>query len=414
MNVTLINPPSPYLRDDKAQAPMGLLYLASNLEKHGHHVSILDLAGNPRWRAKVLDLSAEVVGVSCTTPNVPIVKEIFRMSPHNCLKIAGGAHPTFLPEESLNALCCDVVVRGEGEIVLPQILRDYQEHGKVKQVYESGLVDLDKIPLPARHLVDLKTYNPEMEGEGVARIWSSRGCNRRCAFCAKLTGDRVRFRSVDLFMEELGILVNAYGFKNIIFMDDNFCLNQSRAIHICKQIIKEKMDLNIRICPRADSVNRDLLKLLRKAGVTEISFGVESGSQVMLDWMQKDTTVDVMKRAIRDAKAEGMLVKIYLIVCFPFETDETIEETKQFVLETEPDKWLLQNFIPFPHTDVWMFPNKYDVTWISQDYSQFYTVGKGGVGGIVFETKTMSREKIREMHDDLYLFLMDYKPMRRA
>lgn len=414
MKVVLVSPPSPYLADDRAQAPMGLLYLAASLEKHGYDVSIIDLAGDPCWRGKILDLSAEVIGVSCTTPNVPIVQEIFQMAPHNSLKIAGGAHPTFLPEESLNILGCDVVVRGEGEQILPQILRDYQQHGKVKQVYEGGLVDLDAIPFPARHLVDLKTYNPEMEGEGIARIWSSRGCNRRCAFCAKLTGNRVRFRSEDSFMEELRILVNHYGFKNIIFMDDNFCLSKSRTTRVCKRIIKEKMDINIRICPRADSVSPQLLKLLSKAGVTETSFGVESGSQTMLNWMQKDTMVDVMKKAIRDAKAEGILVKIYLIVCFPFENNETIEETKRFVLETEPDKWLLQTFIPYPQTDVWRFPAKYGVTWISQDYSQFYTVGEGGAGGVVFETKTMSKQKIQEMHDDLYEFLMEYKPMRRA
>jgi len=413
LNVTLINPPSPYLKDDKAQAPMGLLYLASNLEKHGHHVSILDLAGVPRWRAEVLDLSAEVVGVSCVTPNVPIVQEIFRVSPHRSLKIAGGAHPTFLPEESLNVLGCDVVVRGEGEIVLPKILRDYQRFGKVERIYEGGLVDLDKIPLPARHLVDLKSYNPEMEGKA-STIFTSRGCPYNCAFCAKLTGDRVRFRSVDNVMEELEILVNDYGYSNIIFEDDNFCLSNSRVKGICKRIIDEKLDINIRICPRADSVNLELLKLLRKAGVSEISYGVESGSQTMLNHMRKGVTVDVYKRAIRDAKKVGMLVKIYLIVCFPFETDKTIEETKRFVLETKPDKWLLQTFIPFPHTDVWMYPSKYEVTWISEDYSNFYTVGKGGLGGIVFETKTLSREKIRSMHADLYNFLMDYKPMGRA
>lgn len=418
MNVVLINPPSPYLRDAKAQAPMGLLYLAAVLEKHGHRVSIVDLAGDDRWIDKVLTLHADVFGVSCTTPNVPIVEKIFKMLPSMSLKIAGGAHPTFLPEESLQRLGCDIVVTGEGEEILPKIIDGYEQSGYLqyepeKAIYSGGLCDLNKLPLPARHLVNLSDYSPEMEGKATT-MFTSRGCNKRCAFCAKLTGNVVRFHSVEKVMEELGLLVNHYGYKNIIFEDDNFCLHKPRVQKICREIIRRQMDINIRICPRADSVDLNLLQLLRKAGVTEISFGIESGSQKMLDHMKKGVTIKTYKRTIQDAKRAGMLVKIYLIVAFPFETDATIEETKSFVVETQPDKWLLQTFIPYPHTDVWLHPRKYRVTWISQDYSQYYTVGKEGLGGVVFTTKTLSKAKIHEMHADLYNFLMDYKPMRRS
>jgi len=284
---------------------------------------------------------------------------------------------------------------------------------RLHTIYEGGLVDLDKLPLPARHLVDLREYTPEMEGKATT-IFTSRGCPYNCAFCAKLTGNRVRFRSIDKVIEELLLLINQYGYTNIIFEDDNFCLKHDRVRTICKEIIERKLDINIRICPRADSVNNNLLDLLHKAGITEISFGIESGSQTMLNNMQKGTNIQTFKKAIHASKEVGMLVKIYLIVGFPGETEETLEETKQFVRDTQADKWLLQTFVPYPGTDVWNNPSKYQVTWISKDYSQFYTVGKGGVGGLVFETKTLSREKICSLHADLYKFLMDYKPMRRS
>ncbi|MCK4387118.1 MAG: B12-binding domain-containing radical SAM protein [Candidatus Pacebacteria bacterium] len=419
MKVVLINPPSPYLKDARAQPPMGLLYLAASLEVQGepihrsHNVSVVDLAGDDEWQRTCSKLRGDVFGVSCTTPNFSIVKEIFKLLPGKALKIVGGPHPTFMSLECLVEFDCDIVVMGEGEKILPQILADYEDTGSHVAVYDGGLVDLDKLPMPARHLVDLKSYNPEMEGKATT-IFTSRGCPYNCAFCAKLTGNVVRYRAVDKVMAELQTLVNEYGYRNVVFEDDNFCLDHDRVKAICKEIIDRKLDINIRICPRADSVNPSLLKLLRKANVTEISFGVESGSQKMLNFMQKGTTVDVIKRAIRAAKDVGMLVKIYLIVGFPGETEQTLEETKQFVKDTQPDKWLLQNFVPYPGTDVWNNPKKYGVTWISHDYSQFYTVGKGGVGGLVFKTKTLTQEKIRMLHDDLFAFLADYKPMGRS
>lgn len=415
MKVALVNPPSPYLSDDRAQAPMGLLYLAANLEKYDHQVSIVDLAGDPRWKDSMLKVSADVVGASCTTPNVPIVKDIFALSPRNCLKIAGGAHPTSLPKESLFELGCHAVVKGEGEVILPKIITEYELTGHLRQqIYDGGLVDLDKIPLPARHLLDLRAFNPEMEGNRAACVWSSRGCHRRCGFCTKLTGNKVRFRKVSLFIDEIKLLVDRYGFKNFIIMDDNFCLNQRRAKLVCQQIVKEEIDINIRAVLRADSATPSLMKWLSKAGVTEISYGVETGSQRMLNMMQKDTTVEVQKNAIKITKAEGILAKIYLIVNFPEETDDTVSETKDFVLDTEPDKYLLQQFIPYPNCDVWLHPKKYGVTWISSDYSQFFTVGKGGQGGYVFETHEATIEMMRARHDDLYDFLTAYKPNLRA
>lgn len=412
MKVILINSPSLFLADDRAQPPTGLMYLAASLEKNNYKVSIEDLAGRSDWEKRASELKADVFGVTCTTPNFSIVKRISEVLPENSLKIVGGAHPTFLSSETLSNTNFNVVVQREGDEILPEIINYFECGDHLDQIYDGGLVDIDNIPFPARHLVNLKDYHPEMAGHATT-IFTSRGCPFNCAFCAKLSGNTVRFRNINKVIEELDIIVNEYGFQNIIFEDDHFCLKHNRAKKIC-DTIKEKFEINIRICPRADSVNKELLKKLRQAGVAEISYGVESGSQKMLDLMNKQLTVKQCKKAIKDAKDVGMIVKIYLIVGFPGETEKTVEETKRFVKKTKPDKWLLQNFVPYPGTDVWNYPEKYGVTWISKDYSKFYTVGREGKGGVVFRTKSLDEGKVRAFHDDLYDFLMGYKPMHRG
>jgi len=213
-------------------------------------------------------------------------------------------------------------------------------------------------------------------------------------------------------LEELNTVINRYGFENVIFEDDNICLVRKRAFKIFRAI--EKLGVNFRMCPRADSMDKKLLKVAKESGVTEISFGVESGSQKMLDRMNKRLSVTRARQAIKEAKSIGMIVKVYLIVGFPGETWQSVEETKQFIKDTEPDKWLLQNFVPYPGTDVWNNPTKYGVTRISHDFDKFYTVGKGGKGGVVFRTEKLDGETIRAMHDNLFDFLMDFRPMNRS
>lgn len=411
MQIILINPPSPFLADDRAQPPTGLMYLAASLESNGFKVHIEDLAGRNDWEERTSELKADIFGVTCSTPNFPIVKRIAELLPKNSLKIVGGPHVTFLPSETLEMTVFDIAVQNEGEFILSETVKDYKDGKRLKRIYNGSLVDINKIPSPARHLVNLTDYHPEMEGAATT-VFTSRGCPYSCGFCCKITGNIVRFRTAESVVEEIKLLINKYSFRNIIFEDDNFCLNRARVKKICEEL--RDFGINIRICPRADSVDKELLKILRKAGVSEISYGVESGSQKILNLMNKKLTVDTSREAIESAKEVGMIVKIYLIVGFPGETEETVEETKWFVEETKPDKWLLQNFIPYPGTDVWNRPEKYGVTWISKDYGSFYTVGRGGKGGIVFRTEEMDEERIRILHDNLYAFLMNYKPMHRG
>ncbi|MCK5547663.1 MAG: radical SAM protein, partial [Thermoplasmata archaeon] len=259
--------------------------------------------------------------------------------------------------------------------------------------------------LPARHLVDINRYEPEMTGGRSTSIYTSRGCPYNCNFCFKITGTKVRYRAVDNIMAEINECKEKYGIKNVVFGDDNFLLNKKRVIELVKELVK--LDVNFKCIGRSDHVDREYLQLLKDHGCTEINYGVESGSQRMLDLMNKKETVEDSKNAIVWAKELGLIVKAFFIVGFPGENEETIKETKDFIKETAPHKWLLSQFVPLPGCDVFIHPEKYGIKWISRDWDDYVLVGKEGKGGITFETEDLTREKLINMHDDMHNFLMD-------
>ncbi|MCJ7632147.1 cobalamin-dependent protein, partial [Candidatus Bathyarchaeota archaeon] len=145
MNVTLINPPVPFLANDASYPPMGLLYLASRLQQLGHHVKVEDLTGGVDWRKEVEGLEADVFGLPCVTPNFNIVREISYLLPADKPIIVGNVHATFLPEDTLKNIRCNAVVKGESEVVIETVMNDI-ENGKLQRIYDGGIVSVDAIP----------------------------------------------------------------------------------------------------------------------------------------------------------------------------------------------------------------------------------------------------------------------------
>jgi len=200
MEVNLISPPSPYLANDAAYPPTGLMYLAASLIERGHRVKILDLAGGIDWKKEVLRLEADLFGITCVTPNFKIVAEIADLLPQETPVVIGGVHPTFLPMDTLENIRCDAVVMGEGEIAIRELTRDI-EKGCLKEQYHGGIVPIESIPKPARHLVDLHKYRPG--GEEATPIYTSRGCPYNCNFCSKITGRNYRVLPIPRVIEEI-------------------------------------------------------------------------------------------------------------------------------------------------------------------------------------------------------------------
>lgn len=390
MNVLLVNPPSPYLENAAAYPPMGLLYVAAALEKEGCEVEVQDMAAGDVFSPEP---GVDLIGFTCVTPNVTQVKRLIDVIGHLTPTMVGGAHPTFVPAEPFDT---DMIITGEFEGIAHILLSDL-ESGRVGKVYQGGFASPAKIGVPARHLVDMNRYLPG--GEHATPVYTSRGCVYDCAFCCKLGKGSYRRIPLSHVIEDLDHC--AYiGFKNIVIGDDNFFLHNGHATAILEWI-REHHSFNLRINTDARNLRTDVLELAVEAGCTEISMGIETGSQAMLDAMNKQTTVDKNRLAIRFLKDLGIKVKIYLVSNFPGETEKTIQETIAFVKQTEPDKVLVSNFAPMPGCDVYIHPEKYGVTWMSKDWDKYYLVGKGGGFTPCFTTDYLTYDKQIELHQRL-------------
>jgi radical SAM superfamily enzyme YgiQ (UPF0313 family) len=395
MKITLINPPSPYLANDASYPPSGLLYLGASIEALGHEVEVCDLTGGVDWRKIVPNLEADVYGITLVTPNFNIVKELAQTLPKDKPIMIGGSHPTHLPMDTLRNIRCDAVVMGEGEVVIKRVMNDL-EKGCLKKMYEGGIVSVSGIPKPARHLVDLHRYRPG--GEDATPIYTSRGCPYNCAFCSRITGQTYRALPIPRVIEEVEDCISL-GFKHIVFGDDNIIIQPDRVRKLLKTLPR---GIEFRLNQDARTMEDDVVELAADAGCTEISYGIESGSQKMLDAMNKRTTVEANKRAIEVTKKHGVAAKAYFIVNFPGEDEQTIKETIDFAAETMPDKWLLSNFAPLPGCNVFSFPDKYGVTWISRNWEDYYLVGKDGRFKPCFTTEELTMERQIYLHDLLY------------
>lgn len=401
LKVILINPPSPYLANDAAYPPSGLLYLSAAIENLGHSVSIVDLAGNPGWRDVVGELEADLFGITCVTPNVSTVKEITALLPPGRPVILGGAHPTFLPKETLQEVGCDAVVRGEGERVIEAVLNDV-EKGHLKQIYEGGTVPIEAIPKPSRHLVNLHSYRPG--GERTTPIYTSRGCPFACSFCSMISGRTYRTFPLERVLSEIEDIVQR-GFNHILLSDDNILVQTQRFKRLMEAL--KPLGITFRLNQDARAIDPKMMQLAREAGCCEVSFGIETGSQKILNLMNKQTTVEANRNAILIAKEHGIETKAYLIVNFPGEDDHTVDETLEFIRQTKPEKWLLSSFAPLPGSDTFEHPLKYGITWLSSHWKDYYLVGKDGSFSPCFTTKELTFEKQIKLHQRMFHSLQE-------
>jgi len=390
MNVLLVNPPSPYLENAAAYPPMGLLYVAASLEKRGCAVRVIDMACGEQL---TVESGTDLVGFTCVTPNVNEVKRLIKEVGHLTPVMVGGAHPTFIPSEPFGG---DTVVRGEFETVVNKVIAGVLMRN-LEPAYSGGSAESEQIGRPSRHLVNLHKYQPG--GEDATPVYTSRGCSYNCAFCSKIGNNTYRRIPLSNITEDIDYCVSA-GFDSLVLGDDNFFLNKTHASFILNYI-QDAHNLNLRINTDARTLDPNLLDLAIEAGCTEISMGIESGNQHILEVMNKRTTVERNRHSVRLLRDMGIKVKIYLVCNFPGETKQTVQDTIDFVKDTEPDKVLVSNFAPMPGCDVYENPEKYGVTWMSNNWDDYYLVGKGGGFQPCFTTKELTKEKQVELHQML-------------
>ncbi|MCK4787534.1 MAG: radical SAM protein [Desulfobacteraceae bacterium] len=366
--------------------PLGLCYIANVLEKNGIDVKIIDrnaLMTKNHCNQSIVDgitdselrkFEADVVGITVTTPTFFDVKNniirAIRKAGGKITIVVGGPHASALPEDILqDNHDIDIVCRGEGELTMLEIAQGEKSENIPGISYRDGekiISNRDRKPhdriddfcFPARHLVDMGFYgkpNPYvMHGLYLksTTIFTSRGCPYDCTFCAGRValGRTVRFQSPGVVIEEIDKIVTDYKIEGIYFADDVFDIDRDRAKSICQKLIDRKMHKNIRWNAqlRANSMDRDLLELMKQAGCVRVDVGFESGSQKTLDIINKKTTVAQNYRAARMLHEVGIQVHANIIVGIPGEDLEDLNKTKKFMREIKP-QWIgFGEFVPLP------------------------------------------------------------------
>lgn len=387
--ILLISPPAPGLKDKLAYPPLGLLYLASNLEGE-RKLEILNMT--EEHEQTFIKPGYDVYGISIhSVSTYEVAKRIadgIKKIDKNALIVAGGSFPTSMPEFTLQTTEIDVIVRGEGEAIFSNIvnldsrerLKDvlgvtHKTSGKIfKNPPEKLIENLDLIKFPARHLLpkSMIRYTGEVHhsSEPATTILATRGCPWSCYFCDKnIWSTKWRCRSPQNIKDEIELMQKEYDIHWIRFPDDNLTLNRKWFIEFCQKIAGCKIKWTC--LSRGDTLDLEMLKIAKDSGCTEMFFGFESGSQRLLDAMNKKALVTKNARVIEMCKAVGITSCAYMMFGFPGEDEKTVEETIQFLLKTKPDKSRLSTFIAIPGTNVWDNPTKYNIR-IKQNFTDYW------------------------------------------
>jgi len=362
--VLLINPPETE-QSDFSNPPLGLLYLASSLLKENISVEVIDgcLEGWEKLEQKIRIYKPDIVGVTCLTPDrkkalrvAKIAKEINK----NALIVLGGVHPTIMYEQLLNNYSfIDICVLGEGEKTLIEIVQnnDYSNIDGIAYKRDNKIIvtkprkyveNLDEIPFPAWHLIDLQRYPSRGKGifNGVdlsrdvrVSIIFSRGCVGRCSFCSTWWIWRGwRCRSAKNMADEIELLNDKFKISHFCFADDALTVDRLATLDLCNEIIKRKLKIAFHVTTRVDLVDEELLNKLKEAGCYNIAYGIETASSNLLEKMGKGIDIDTSKKAILLTKKIGIKTTALLIAGSEGETIKTVNQTVNFLKETQPDE----------------------------------------------------------------------------
>lgn len=401
--IKLVNPPQTNSLDDKIDPPLGLMYIAAVLEENGYPVEIVDLAFVLRSKWKEAIGQPDIVGITVMTASLHEAKKILYLIKKipqivRPIVVAGGPHPSCLPHETLKE-GFDAVIAGEGEYTFLELVKSIYR-GNFDKITMSPQVDVNTLPFPARHLVNLKAYTRKVDGAPATSIITSRGCPYHCAFCDKAAhGEGIRFRSIQSVVEEIKQVIEKYGISHFKFDDDCFTINRKRLYALLDEL--EKLDIRFRCQGNARTDTYEDFVKLYKAGCRHIIFGVESGSQQVLDRINKQVTVEQNRQAINNAKEAGLIVRANLMIGNPAESWETVKETIIFMWQTLPQQWIVSNFIPLPGCPIWKNPAKYGITILVDDWKQYFPVANRNIGGLTHRTEHMSMKEIAKARQHL-------------
>ncbi len=328
---------------------------------------------------------AGVIGFTSTTPVLVscyrTIKAFKKCYPRSAIVI-GGWHASALPVQTLNECPeIDFVVKGEGEHTFLELVTALEQkmsvgaikgiayrdqNGSVNENEDRPLVqNLDELPYPSRHLLDLDAYKDIgfytvggyfKKDLYLTSIVTSRGCANKCTFCADsvIYKETCRFRSPDVVVDEIEHAIKNFATRIFFFIDANFTLSPKRVKRICELIIERKVKIIWGCAARVDSISEDLLQIMKAAGCIRISYGIESGSPRVLKLMNKNITIKQIRDAVHLTKKVGIPVYVYFVYGMPGETLHDARMSRQILWELRPDYVTHSIATPFPGSDLYL------------------------------------------------------------
>ena len=402
MKVLLINPPSKnellscnpdFINEERGYTPpLGLLYIAGYLEKSpDFEISILDCQveeiSYQKLPAAIREKKPDVIGITAMTFTLIDALKVVKIAKEVNFQVKivlGGPHPHIYPKETINLPGIDYLILGEGEIAFFELLSHlkkndssppshikglvFKTNGEIVQTgFREPIMNLDELPFPARHLTPCRKYNSILAKKNpVTTMITSRGCPYRCIFCDRPNlGKGFRARGAKNVVDEM-VECKKMGINEIFVYDDTFTVDRQRVLDICQEIQERSLNISWDIRARVDTVDLDVLKALKKAGCRRIHYGVEGGTQKILNVLRKGITLEQVEKTFKLTKKLGIKTLGYFMIGSPTETKEDIMKTISFAKKIKADFVQITIIAPLPATDLYklaleekVLPNDY-------------------------------------------------------
>tara|TARA_B100000315_G_scaffold253674_1_gene292996 strand:+ start:10645 stop:12324 length:1680 start_codon:yes stop_codon:yes gene_type:complete len=415
-----------------SEAYTPLTMIAAIMEDEGYSVTaMINTFRNPLdvddYVKRVREKKIDIVGISSMTYKIIRTNTLVKaLKDEGCYVMLGGPHPSDCPEEGIES-GADVVVRGEGEETVRELCRYWNGDPDTSMAEIKGITyrtidgvicttfprdrikDLDTLPSPELDIfnedIDIFTQ-PDGLVKGLHRVFTSRGCPAKCTFCDwTVFGQRMGYHSISAVVDEIKKRADRFGMDSFTINDDTFTVNRHRVEEFCELISKVEPKISWRCSTRASLVNLELLKMMKEAGCHLVTFGLESGDEETLLRTDKNISVEENYRAPIMAHEAGLQVYANLMIGFPWETVESIENNIKLIYETQDAVFLYQvsgSLVPFPGTGIYKkYADEYGFKdyWLREEYQE--------AGIQTFQNSTnpyaISTYYQRNLFDDAYI-----------
>ncbi len=414
MKVLFIQPPWGHVYGEFVAAakvgncypPLGICYLSSVLKREGHSTKIIDAEIEDKSLNDILaetkNFNPDLIGFTCTTPLFSVAWKIAEKIKEkvDTPLLVGGPHVTVLPDNSVKPDGpFDYAICGEGERTIVNFVNALSngnknlskvnglifkdESGRVIKNPPAPYENIDEIPWPDRKALMLEKYTWSIPGRGIERfstLLTERGCPFSCTFCSAHTvfGKKIRYRDINDVVNEIEYLVYDLKITHLNLIDDTLTINRKRVIELCNEIMKRKINFTWEGWTRANTIDDELVRIMKKAGFVRVSFGIESGSPEILKSIKKEVKLPEIVNAFKIMKKYGIETRGSVMLGNAYETRKTVNETLRFIRDLKNcDQMFINIATPYPGTELYDQAVRGDggIVLLEKDFSKYKRYG---------------------------------------